>query len=113
VVTENIPRVAPQRRIEATALGENFHAVVVRYGFMQQPNIPRALEACSAERLDFNMMETSFFVGHVTVVANKRSGIGAIRCRVFEVMHRNALAATEFFRIPPDRVIELGGQIEI
>ena len=59
------------------------------------------------------MMEISFFVGRVTIVAEKQSRIGAIRRRVFEAMHRNALSATEFFRIPPNCVIELGGQVEI
>ena len=113
VVTENIPRVAPEHRIEAADLGDNFHSVVARYGFMEQPNIPHALEACGAQQLHFAMMETSFFVGRVTIVADKHSRMGAFRCRVFEVMHRNALPATEFFRIPPNRVIELGGQVEI
>jgi KUP system potassium uptake protein len=54
-------------------------------------------------------MDTSFFVGRVTIVAR----LNAIRYRLFEAMHRNALAATEFFRIPPNRVVELGGQVEI
>ncbi len=113
VVTENVPRVAPARRIEAAHLGDNFHSIVVHYGFMEQPNIPRVLDACRAQELHFDMMQTSFFVGRVTIVADRRSGISAIRRQVFEVMHRNALSATEFFRIPPDRVIELGGQVAI
>ncbi len=113
VATANIPRVPPERRIEVANLGDNFHSVVVRYGFMEQPDIPRALEECDTRELHFNMMDTSFFVGRVTIVAEKQSRIGAIRRRVFEAMHRNALAATEFFRIPPNRVIELGGQVEI
>ena len=113
VVTENIPRVAPQRRIEAARLGDNFYSIVARYGFMEQPNVPRALEDCAAQQLHFTMMDTSFFVGRVTIVAGKQSRISAIRRRLFETMHRNALAATEFFRIPPNRVIELGGQVEI
>jgi KUP system potassium uptake protein len=113
VATANIPRVPPERRIEVANLGDNFHSVVVRYGFMEQPDIPQALEECDTRELHFNMMDTSFFVGRVTIVADKQSRIGAIRRRVFEAMHRNALAATEFFRIPPNRVIELGGQVEI
>jgi KUP system potassium uptake protein len=80
---------------------------------MEQPDIPQALEACGARQLHFAMMETSFFVGRVTIVADQHSRMSALRRRVFEVMHRNALAATEFFRIPPNRVIELGGQVEI
>jgi len=113
VVTENVPRVAPDQRLETADLESNFHSIVVRYGFMEQPDIPRALEECRAHKLNFSMMDTSFFVGRVTIVAEKRSRISALRSRVFEVMHRNALAATEFFRIPPDRVVELGGQVAV
>jgi KUP system potassium uptake protein len=113
VVTENVPRIAPARRLEVADLGDNFYSVVARYGFMQQPDIPHALEQCRNNGLHFSMMDTSFFVGRVTIVSSKRSRLSAIRRRVFEAMHRNALPATEFFRIPPNRVIELGGQVEI
>jgi KUP system potassium uptake protein len=113
VVTDNIPRVPHVRRIEVTRLGDNFHAATAHYGFMQQPNIPRALEECGARELHFAMMDTSFFVGRVSIVADAHSRMSAIRREVFEIMHRNALPATEFFRIPPNRVIELGGQVEI
>jgi KUP system potassium uptake protein len=112
VATENVPRVTP-KRIEVAHLGDNFHSVVARYGFMEYPNIPRALEDCTQHQLDFVMMQTSFFVGRVTIVPKARSRIGTFRRQVFEVMHRNALPATEFFRIPPNRVIELGAQVEI
>jgi KUP system potassium uptake protein len=65
------------------------------------------------ERLQFNMLDTSFFVGRLIAVPASRSPLFRIRNRVFEAMHRNALAANEYFRIPPGRVVELGGQIEI
>jgi len=113
VVTRNIPRVAPDKRVEVVHLGDNFHSVVAYYGFMQHPNVPRVLERCSSQGLHFNMMETSFFVGRVTIMPARKSRYWALRCKLFEAMHRNALAATEFFRIPPDRVIELGAQVEI
>jgi KUP system potassium uptake protein len=113
VATVNVPRIAPERRIEVTHLGDDFHSVVARYGFMENPNIPRALEYCAHHQLDFAMMETSFFVGRVTIVPKARSRIATFRREVFEGMHRNALPATEFFRIPPNRVIELGAQVEI
>jgi KUP system potassium uptake protein len=113
VVTRNIPRVAPDKRVEVAHLGDNFHSVVANYGFMQHPNVPRVLERCDLQGLTFNMMETSFFVGRVTIVPARKSRFGAVRCKIFEAMHRNALAATEFFRIPPNRVIELGSQVEI
>src|SRR5579871_1851564 len=113
VVTDHIPRVQPDNRIEVVHLGDDFHSVVAHYGFMQQPNVPRVLERCSTHDLPFNMMDTSFFVGRVRMVPERRSRFGAVRCKFFEIMHRNALPATEFFRIPPNRVIELGGQVEV
>jgi KUP system potassium uptake protein len=113
VVTENIPRVASERHVEVAHLGDNFYTVVARYGFVQQPNIPQALGECRAQQLHFEMMDTSFFVGRAIIVAAPHSRMSAFRRRVFEVMHRNALAATEFFRIPPNRVIALGAEVEI
>jgi KUP system potassium uptake protein len=94
-------------------LGDNFHTIVAEYGFMQQPNVLRVLHRCVALGPAFNMMETSFFVGRVKIVPARNSSFGRIRCRLFEIMHRNALPATDFFRIPPNRVIELGSQMEI
>lgn len=113
VLTENIPRVTRESRIEVVDLADNFHSITVRYGFMEQPNIPRALEDCRAKNLVFSMMDTSFVVGRVSIVAARRSRLSAVRRQVFDFMHRNALPATEFFRIPPNRVIELGGQVEM
>jgi KUP system potassium uptake protein len=113
VATENVPRIAPEDRIETSHLGDNFHSVRVRYGFMEHPDIPQVLEDCRARKLDFNMMNTSFFVGRVTIVAGKNSPLNGLRRQVFDFMHRNAQPATEFFRIPPNRVIELGGQVEM
>jgi KUP system potassium uptake protein len=113
VVTRNIPRVPPAQRLEITHLADDFHAVVANYGFMQSPNVPRALARCEPEGLKFDMMDTSFFVGRVTIVAERGSRFGHIRRAVFAAMQRNAQSATEFFRIPPNRVIELGGQVEI
>ena len=113
VVTENVPYVAADRRIEVTHLMDDFHSMIVHYGFMEQPDIPQVLDSCSPQQLQFNLMDTSFFVGRLTVISTAASRWTRIRSRLFEVMHRNALPATEFFRIPPNRVIELGGQIEI
>ena len=72
-----------------------------------------ALALCAPQGLAFEMMDTSFFVGRVTIVPERGSRFGRIRRAVFAAMHRNAQSATEFFRIPPNRVIELGGQVEI
>jgi len=113
VVTANIPRVPPERRLTVKDLGDNFYTIVAAYGFMQHPNIPRVLFRCATDGLHFNIMDTSFFVGRVKIVPAKTSKMGRFACKLFEVMHRNALAATDFFRIPPDRVIELGSQTEL
>jgi KUP system potassium uptake protein len=113
VVTANVPRVAPERRLTVTDLGDNFYTVIAKYGFMQHPNVPRVLHRCGSDGLTFNLMDTSFFVGRVKIVPARQSALGTFRCRIFEIMHRNALAATDFFRIPPNRVIELGSQTEI
>jgi KUP system potassium uptake protein len=111
VVTENVPRIAPQDRIQTAHLGDDFYSVRARYGFMEHPNIPQLLEDCRAHEIIFNMMDTSFFVGRVNIVAGRHSRLSGFRRQVFDFMHRNALPATEFFRIPPGRVIELGGQV--
>jgi KUP system potassium uptake protein len=112
VVTQNIPRVAPDKRVEVTHLGDDFHAIVAHYGFMQQPNSAAACAvqfARAALRYDGHLV----FRGTVTIVPEKSSRFSGIRRELFAAMHRNALAATEFFHIPPNRVIELGGQVEI
>ncbi|HEY9213325.1 MAG TPA: potassium transporter Kup [Ancylobacter sp.] len=113
VVTENTPYISADRRIQIAHLMDDFHSVVIHYGFMEQPDIPQALDACGSERLRFDMMDTSFFVGRLTIVPAAASRMNRITIKLFEAMHRNALAATEFFRIPPNRVVELGGQIEL
>ena len=113
VVTENAPYIAADQRCQVTHLMDEFHSVVIHYGFMEQPDIPQALEACGSEQLRFDLMDTSFFVGRLTIVPAAASRMSRFRIKLFEAMHRNALAATEFFRIPANRVIELGGQIEL
>jgi KUP system potassium uptake protein len=113
VTTENIPRSLPSRRLEVRHLGHDFHAITAHYGFMEQPHVPHALERCTERAVPFQMMDTSFFVGHLTVVAAGKSRWKRFWVSVFGLMHRNALPATEFFRIPSNRVIELGGQIEV
>jgi KUP system potassium uptake protein len=114
VLTEHVPRVEPARRVETTELTDGFHAMTLRYGFMDQPNIPRALMLESAGcPIIFNMMHTSFFVGRLTIIPSGHSKWWRFKLNIFEFMHRNALSATEFFKIPPGRVVELGGQVEI
>jgi KUP system potassium uptake protein len=115
IETAQAPRVAARDRAVVTALGNDFFRVDLHFGFMQQPDIPAALDTCSVGGQGFDMMQTSFFLSRVSVVA---AGAGERRLhplvrRLFASMHRNAADATEFFRIPPNRIVELGARIEL
>ena len=109
----DIPNVPDADRIDIVHLDHNFHAITVRYGFMEEPNIPRTLAQLRVMQFRFNLLETSFFVGREKVVIGKPSRIWGWRKRLFIFMHRTMLSATEYFRIPSNRVVELGGQVEI
>ena len=113
VKTEDFPHVPDEERIELKHLDHNFHTVVVRYGFLDEPNIPRTLAQLRVQQFRFNLLETSFFIGHEVIVVGKRSKLARWRKQLFIFMHRTMLTATEFFRIPTNRVVELGGQIEL
>jgi KUP system potassium uptake protein len=113
VMTANVPRVNFDRRLRVEDFGSEFYALSARYGFMEHPNVPLALDLCGERKLQFDRMDMSFFVGRLTIHPISKWRLKRFQIAVFEVMHRNAQPATEFFRIPPGRVVELGGQIEI
>jgi KUP system potassium uptake protein len=114
VRTEDIPHVPDEDRLAIRDLGKGFYTVLVRYGFMDEPNLLRALAQCRLQQLRFNLMETSFIIGREKLLASKRrSALSRWRKQLFILMSNNALDATEFFRIPPNRVVELGGQLEM
>jgi KUP system potassium uptake protein len=113
VLTEDIPHVPDEQRFDIKHLEHGFHTVIVHYGFMDEPNIPRALAQLRLMQFRFNLMETSFFVGREKIVASKHSRLASWRRWLFSFMTNNMLNATEFFRIPTNRVVELGGQLEI
>jgi KUP system potassium uptake protein len=114
VETQDVPHVPEEQRLEIGELGKDFYAIRVRYGFMDEPNIPRALAQCRVGGLRINLMETSFIIGRERVRPRpRRTAFWRWRDRLFSLMTNNMLDATEFFRIPPNRVVELGGQIEI
>ncbi len=113
VQTEDIPRVPEEQRIEIRHLDHNFHTITVRYGFMEEPNIPRALAQCRVLQFRFNLMETSFFVGREKILKAKRSPLSRWRQEIFILLSNTMLSVTDFFHIPSNRVIELGGQIEV
>jgi KUP system potassium uptake protein len=113
VVTENIPRVAGADRIKARELGSGFWQIEAHFGFAQTPNVPRELGRADIQRLELNPNQLSFFVGRANVKSSPRPGMARWRERLYSGLARIATRPTDFFRIPPDRVIELGAEVEI
>jgi KUP system potassium uptake protein len=106
---ENFPKLRNDERLIVKHLGSNFYTIIVRYGFQEEPNIPRVLALLKANEFKFDMEETSFFVGKVKVIAKDPT----IPTRLFIFMHRIMMGATEYYKIPKERTVELGGVIEI
>jgi len=113
VQTAEVPYVAVPDRIKVLDLSQNFYRVLVSYGFMEQPNIPEALELCREQGLAINLHHTSFFLSREVVMPKLRRPMMLWRTLFFIWMLRNAQSATEFFRIPSNLVVELGTQVEI
>ena len=113
VLTAEVPYVAESERIEIKDLGHSFYRVFVRYGFMEQPDLPKALVACGEQGLVFDIEKTSFFLSREVVVPKLAPPMMMWRELFFILMLRNAQSATDFFRIPTNRVVELGTLVEI
>jgi KUP system potassium uptake protein len=113
VVTEGVPHVPPDRRLSVEEAGAGIHKILVRYGFMEEPNVPQALAGVELDGWKFNLLETTFFLGRETLIPSARPGMALWREHLFMVMSQNARPATDYFGLPPNRVIELGMQIEI
>jgi KUP system potassium uptake protein len=112
VENEDVPEVSQPRRAEVSQLAPGVHRVILRYGFMESPNIPRALEDLT-EQLNVRVSQASYFLGREVLVPGMAPKLSWWRRTLFLVMARNAVPATEFFRIPSDRVVELGVRITI
>ena len=113
VKTKQIPFVAPEERVEVEALGNGFHRLRVYYGFMEDPDIPGVLENLRLPGFTYVPNDTTYFLGRETIMASKRPGMAPWRERIFSIISQNATSATAYFCIPPDRVVEMGEQIEI
>lgn len=113
VLIEEIPYVEKERRVAVTELGKSFYRVVGRYGFMEEPDVPEILSLCKPLGLNFREMETTFFLSRESIIASDRRGLARWRKHLFSLMARNAQPATTYFRLPANRVVELGMQIEI
>ncbi|MGW8264827.1 MAG: potassium transporter Kup [Longimicrobiales bacterium] len=113
VETEEIPYVSKDDRILVEELGDGFFSVVVLYGFAEDPDVPKVLEQLPLDGYRYKPMETTFFLGQRTFVIPKRPVMARWRSRLFDRMSRNAERASAFFRIPVDRVVELGAHVEL
>jgi KUP system potassium uptake protein len=113
IKTADKPFVKNSKQIEIQELGNHFSRIIVTYGFMQNPDVPRALQLCEVKGMTFDLMSTTFYLARETVVPAAKSSFTPLRAQVFRLMSKNATSATDFFKIPANRVVELGTQIAI
>jgi KUP system potassium uptake protein len=112
VQTSNVPRVPQVRRATVHELGEGFVQVVLHFGFMDEPDVPRALSNIVDPEFGFDSEDAAFFLGRETIITKGR-GIGRLRAALFALMHRNSSSAVQYFSLPPEQVIEIGRQVAL
>lgn len=113
VRTADRPRVPDDKRVEIEVVSPDFKKVILNYGFMESPNIPRALSVCRRMGLKFDIMSTSFFLGRRSVVPSAQHGMPLWQDKLYIFLMRNAANPTDFFHIPPGRVVEMGTQVSV
>jgi KUP system potassium uptake protein len=113
VVVEDVPYISEENRVDFTDLGDGFYRMIMRYGFLEETDIPGVLKTFDRCGGMFDMMHTSFFLSRQTLIAAKTPGMALWREKLFAWMLRNSATAMEFFRLPSNRVVELGSQLEI
>jgi KUP system potassium uptake protein len=113
VETAETPTVAEEARIRIEPINADFKRVVLSYGFMESPNVPKTLARCRKLGLTFDIMATTFFLGRRSIVPDVRSGMPMWQDRLFIFLTKNAANPTDFFKIPPGRVVELGAQVTV
>jgi KUP system potassium uptake protein len=114
VKIEEVPHVPPEYRLEVHDAGEGFYRVILHYGYMEEVNIPGDLARIDTCGEPFTMMSTSFFLGRQKLIASKkRPGMALWREKLFAWMLKSSESAMEFFKLPTNRVVELGSQLQI
>ena len=113
VITLDVPHVMDDNRLSVVKVADDLYKVVASYGFAESPDVPSILEGCGESGLAFDMMQTTFFLSHETFVSHQKGGMARWRKRLFGRMSRNSLQATAYFGIPPNRVVELGMQVQL
>jgi KUP system potassium uptake protein len=113
ILATNVPTVADDERITVTDLGEGFWRVVAKYGFMEKADVPEVLARCRGMGVVADRRDTTYFLGRERLLPTGRAGLARWRKKLYIFMSRNSRTATEYFAIPPNRVVELGAQIEM
>ena len=113
VTTAQTPHVPPKDRVAMTPLERGVFNVKVQYGFMEDPDVPEALLQAREQGLEIDLDDLTYFVGRETIIVTPKEGMAVWREKLFVLMARNAVRPTEFFRLPPERVVELGVQVEM
>jgi KUP system potassium uptake protein len=113
IVTDAVPEVAEADRVHFRNFGHGFWGLTAHYGFMQTPDVPELLRHCMGIGLRTNQADTSYYLGRETLVLVRDRSLAFWRKRVFRFLSRNSRTATDFFSIPPNRVVEIGTQIEL
>ena len=113
VAIQDVPYVNEAKRFEVTDMGKGFYRLLMRFGFLEETDVPAALKRVTLCGAPFEMMKTSFFLSRQTLIASEKPGMWIWREKLFAWMLRNAASAMEFFRLPTNRVVELGSQVEI
>jgi len=111
--TAETPRVSEEKRVRIEPVNDDFKRIIVTYGFMESPNVPRALALCRKLGLKFDIMATSFFLGRRSVVPSAQSGMPLWQDKLFIFLMKNAANPTDFYKIPPGRVVEMGAQVTV
>ncbi len=113
IMTDEVPQVDASKRLQVESLSCNFYRLVGHYGFMEEPNVPDLLKQAKLDGQGLDLAQTTFFLSRESIVPSSRGGMPRWRQWLFAVMARNAQPASSFYRIPPNRVVELGMQVEI
>ncbi len=113
IETAETPRVREDDRVRIEPINDDFKKVIISYGFMESPNLPKALGLCRKLGLKFDIMATSFFLGRRSVVPSAQSGMPLWQDKLFIFLMKNAANPTDFYKIPPGRVVELGTQVTV
>ena len=113
LMVEDVARVPDMDRLEIEQLGDGFFRVIAKFGFVEDTEVPHVLELCAAHGMEFDMMDTTFFLGRETLLPSAQPGMALWREHLFAWMWKNASRAMDFLRLPPNRVVELGTQVEI